>query len=139
MGGAVAPPQRLSLPCPSEAWLWLVPWSTAPLRTNCAPPACRSLLILAAGTKSASPKTQNPNNPHGSQRLRPQTAPRFLPSNVLQRCKQCAHPTDPASRYSQGSSCCRLPPLLSTAPCPIRPSAKPIFSASAAMNPLLVS
>src|SRR5467141_1346592 len=82
MDGGGARPQRLSLPCPSEAWLWLVPWSTALLRTNCAPPACRSPLILAAGTKSASPKTENPNNPHGSQRLRPETAPRFLPSNV---------------------------------------------------------
>src|SRR6267378_4390195 len=82
MGGVAAPPRRLSLPCPSEAWSWLVPWSTAPLRTNCAPPACQSPLILAAGTKGASRKTENPNNPHGSQRLRPETAPRFLPSNV---------------------------------------------------------
>src|SRR6266850_3908646 len=81
MGGVAAPPRRPLLPCPSEAWSWLVPWWTALLRTNCAPLARRSPSILEAGTKRANRKTENPNNPHGSQRLRLETAPRFLPSN----------------------------------------------------------
>src|SRR6267142_5614815 len=88
MGGVAAPPRRLSLPCPSEAWSWLVPWWTAPLRTNCAPAACRSPSILAAGTTRANQETENPNKPNGFLRLRPETALGLLPSNV---CRGVRH------------------------------------------------
>src|SRR5882672_8346073 len=82
MGGVAAPQRRPSLPYPLGAWSWLVPWSTALLQTNCAPPAWLLPSIWAAGTKSANRKTENPNKPHGFLRLRPETALRFLPSNV---------------------------------------------------------
>src|SRR5882672_6854131 len=133
MGGVAAPQRRPSLPCPSGAWSWLVPWSTALLQTNCAPPVWLLPSIWAAVTKSANRKTENPNKPHGFLHLRPETALPFLPSNVCRGARsQCPHPSDPASRYWPQPSWCPLPPLLSTAPCPITPSAKLISSASAA-------
>src|ERR1700674_4945112 len=96
MGGGAAPPRRLSLPCPSEAWLWLPPWATALFLTDCAPPACRSPSIWAGGTKSVNRKPENPIHPHGSLPLRPETTLRFLPSNGFRdTCNALILPTLP--------------------------------------------
>src|ERR1039458_6811459 len=72
MADVAAPPRhRAWLPCPSEEWSWLVPWSTALWRTNCAPPARLSHSILAAGTKRANRRAANPSDPNRPERQCP--------------------------------------------------------------------
>src|SRR6266850_621844 len=131
MGGVAAPPRRLSLPCPLEAWSWPVPWWTAPLRTNCAPPAWLSPSILAAGTTSANQGTENPNKPHGFLRLSPETALRFLPSNVCRGARNARIlPTLPRDTRRGPPAvafflCFRQPPVRSRRPRSLFPRPAP--------------